>query len=369
MKRNSSGTSAASAPAKKPKVDSNKSIHDLEADYWGITQIKLVTFNYMWTIDNYSFVNLETGKSLPSPTFLAANNQSKWQLLLYPGGKNEETKSYVAVFLTLASPDKIMAQYEFCIIDENGEEQNVCKCAPSLFTKSNGFGSNFILKSTLEQKPGSLLPNDRLNILCKMRISANDVRHLTEANAIQLKASKHTLSSDLEALFENKQFTDVELNVNGVTLHAHRIILASRSPVFCAMFQNDMKEKKERKIDISDVQPKVMKEVLRYLYTETVNGLSSMGKDIMAVADKYDLQGLKIMCEKALSDDFTIGNVIEILVYADIYNANHLKKQAMLFINKHSKELIDKPEFKALEKSHPHLPIQIFRSMLSKQKI
>ena len=54
-------------------------------------------------------------------------------------------------------------------------------------------------------------------------------------------------------MLRDKQFCDVALNVNGREFEAHIIILASRSPVFNAMFISKMKENSNNKVDIEDV--------------------------------------------------------------------------------------------------------------------
>jgi speckle-type POZ protein len=59
------------------------------------------------------------------------------------------------------------------------------------------------------------------------------------------------LSQDFSMLFENKTFLDVILSVSGRELHAHKAILAARSPVFAAMFTHDMKEKRNNYMEIT----------------------------------------------------------------------------------------------------------------------
>ena len=48
---------------------------------------------------------------------------------------------------------------------------------------------------------------------------------------------------------------------------AHRLVLASASPVFAKMLQCEMKEAQTRKILIEDVLPEVVAKALRFMYT------------------------------------------------------------------------------------------------------
>ena len=60
------------------------------------------------------------------------------------------------------------------------------------------------------------------------------------------------LSSHLDGLFNNMQFSDVNLNIRGREFPAHKNILAARSEVFAAMFQHPTKEKLSNQIEIED---------------------------------------------------------------------------------------------------------------------
>lgn len=49
-------------------------------------------------------------------------------------------------------------------------------------------------------------------------------------------------------MFNDKVFTDVVFNVQGVEFQAHKSVLAIRSPVFYKAFTVDMIEKKKAKL-------------------------------------------------------------------------------------------------------------------------
>lgn len=54
----------------------------------------------------------------------------------------------------------------------------------------------------------------------------------------------------------------------GTKFKVHRVILASQSAVFKKMFEVDMKEKQCSIVNIPDISPMVMSDVIDYLYTE-----------------------------------------------------------------------------------------------------
>lgn len=61
---------------------------------------------------------------------------------------------------------------------------------------------------------------------------------------LQFKVPDCRLSDDLGVLWEQSRFSDVILCIQGKEFQAHKAILAARSPVFHAMFEHEMEEKK-----------------------------------------------------------------------------------------------------------------------------
>lgn len=94
------------------------------------------------------------------------------------------------------------------------------------------------------------------------------------------------LSEDLGNLFDNEKFSDVTLSVGGREFQAHKAILAARSPVFAAMFEHEMEERKQNRVAITDVDHEVLKEMLRFIYTGKAPNLDKMADDLLAAADK-----------------------------------------------------------------------------------
>lgn len=119
----------------------------------------------------------------------------------------------------------------------------------------------------------------------------------------------------------------------GKEYQAHKAVLAARSPVFAAMFEHEMEERKHNRVEITDVDADVLREMLRFIYTGKSNNLEKMADDLLAAADKYALERLKVMCEEALCSGLSVDNAAEVLILADLHSADQLKAQAIDFIN------------------------------------
>ena len=68
-------------------------------------------------------------------------------------------------------------------------------------------------------------------------------------------------------------------------------ILAARSPVFEAMFEHEMEERKQNRVDICDLDYEVVCEVLRYCYAGYTPLLEKMAEQLLAAADKVPFWG------------------------------------------------------------------------------
>lgn len=95
------------------------------AENWCYTQVKVIKFNYVWTISNFSFCREEVGETLKSSTFSAGpNDKLKWCLRVNPKGLDEESKDYLSLYLLLVSccKSEVRAKFKFSILNAKGEE-------------------------------------------------------------------------------------------------------------------------------------------------------------------------------------------------------------------------------------------------------
>lgn len=57
------------------------------------------------------------------------------------------------------------------------------------------------------------------------------------------------------------------LEVGGEMINCHKVILASVSPYFFAMFNDDMLERNSDVISLHDIEPASLKQLIDYAYT------------------------------------------------------------------------------------------------------
>lgn len=309
---------------------------------------------------------------LKSSTFSAgANDKLKWCLRVNPKGLDEESKDYLSLYLLLVSCPRpeVRAKFKFSILNAKREETKAMESQRAYrFVQGKDWGfKKFIRRDFLLEEANGLLPDDKLTIFCEVSVVADCVNLSGQSSAVLFKVPECRLPEDLGDLYDNQKFSDVTLSVNGKEFQAHKAILAARSPVFEAMFQHEMEERKQNRVAITDMSHEVMQEMLRFIYTDKAPDLDKMADDLLAAADKYALDRLKVMCEEALCADLSIENAAETLILADLHSAELLKAQAVEFINTHATDVMDTIGWKTMITSHPHLIAEAFRALASQQ--
>ncbi|ESO94307.1 hypothetical protein LOTGIDRAFT_232540 [Lottia gigantea] len=342
------------------------------AENWCCTQVKVIKFSYIWTINNFSFCREEMGEVLKSSTFSAgANDKLKWCLRVNPKGLDEESKEYLSLYLLLVSCNKseVRAKFKFSILNAKREETKAMESQRAYrFVQGKDWGfKKFIRRDFLMDEANGLLPDDKLTIFCEVSVVGDTINISGQSNCTPVKVPECKLSNDLGSLFERSLASDVILCVNGKEFQAHKAILSARSPVFQAMFEHEMEESKQNRVEITDQDHEVMREMLRFTYTGKAPNLDKMADELLAAADKYALERLKVMCEDALYSSLTVENVCDILVLADLHSADQLKTHAVDFINSHATDVMDTMGWKSMVSTHPHLIADAFRALASQQ--
>ena len=64
------------------------------------------------------------------------------------------------------------------------------------------------------------------------------------------------------------------------------------------MFANNMKETNTDRVDIEDLDPDVVCDMLLFIYTGGTPNIGKNAGDLIAAADKYQLEQLKGLCEE-----------------------------------------------------------------------
>lgn len=121
---------------------------------------------------------------------------------------------------------------------------------------------------------------------------------------------------------------DFTILVKSKEFRVHKCILSARSPVFMQMFLSNMKEAKDNKVKINDIEPCTFVKMLSFIYAGKIpEDLNYHAMDLFAAADKYGIEELKDVCEKHISLNVSKDNAMAVFKLATHYPCRYDLKQ------------------------------------------
>ncbi|KAG8193429.1 hypothetical protein JTE90_009646 [Oedothorax gibbosus] len=178
-------------------------------------------------------------------------------------------------------------------------------------------------------------------------------------NAFEVAESARAtnLSNSISKVYLDQKFCDVTLQVDNRTLLAHKVVLCAQSPVFCAMFENDTKEKNTNVIDITDVEVDTMELMLDFLHSDILKEDLST-EDICklySVADKYQISHFKQKCTRLLLSGLSVAEVCKVLILADLHQDDFLMSCVHNFVKYHANEIFHSSQWEEFNNENPIL--------------
>ncbi len=151
-----------------------------------------------------------------------------------------------------------------------------------------------------------------------------------------------------EKLWESRESTgDIILACGDASFRAHKLVLAAQSDTFAAMFaHHDTKEAQSGKVDIQDMEPRSVEELLHYIYLDKMTSDDTpveVFQELLVAADKYFISSLKAKCEHELSKELEVGNVCRIGALAAMCNASCLRDSVIQFLRWNFKSIVRDP--------------------------
>mmetsp|Transcript_8703 Transcript_8703/g.14762 ORF Transcript_8703/g.14762 Transcript_8703/m.14762 type:complete len:171 (-) Transcript_8703:72-584(-) len=161
--------------------------------------------------------------------------------------------------------------------------------------------------------------------------------------------------------------SDVTLMAEGKMIYAHQLILASRSTYFEALFSHDFTEREKRVVDFNDsgISYDQLVYLLSHIYSDNLKIDSKKLFDLLALADRYDVQSVKKKCDHLLAQHISVDTVCQIFKYANSFNCQRLKETCLLFTEEYHNDVMTSAGFEELDKEEM---LQIVRVNRDKKK-
>ena len=336
-----------------------------------------VKAQFTWVIDNFLDRPEKHQELIQSPQFFVEKPGGKtieWYLCLYP-------KSYyysednVAVHFYNAKKIPVKFSHEVSILDSSQRKRYVNKIVQadrtkepiSIDTKTGVY--KWLSRHNLKQDAATLLPGGQMTVYYELTIhnEASKVSSRREEDIDLCSKAKRfkEVGESFGKLLDDKDLTDMTIKCGAQDFPCHSLVLSARSPVFKAMFQANMKERESREVIIEDIEPAVFAEMLHFIYTgETKdNALEKTSVELLAAADKYELNSLKQACEDNLCSGLTKSNAVQYLILGDFYKSLKLREKALKKVATNMTSIVKTEAYQEL-KQYPDILIDIPKAMI-----
>lgn len=145
-----------------------------------------------------------------------------------------------------------------------------------------------------------------------------------------------TSSSDLRLrlrnLFLEQKHTDCSFRIDNTVIHTHKIILATASSVFEAMFYGPLAECKC--IVISDINVEAFQKMIMFIYTDEVDMTDTNIEDLVELyycAEKYLIDELLVKCCQLIKCTLNYQNILKALDLAVCMDIEEILKMCLQF--------------------------------------
>ncbi|CAA6653783.1 unnamed protein product [Spirodela intermedia] len=331
-----------------------------------------VNGSHKFVIQGYSLAKgMGVGKHIASDTFTVGGFQ--WAVYFYPDGKNpEDNSTYVSVFIALASEGTdVRALFELTLVDQSGKgnhkvhshfDRSLESGPYTLKYRGSMWGyKRFFRRAALETS--DFLKDDCLKINCTVGVVVSSM-DCSRLHSIYIPESD--IGDHFGMLLDNQEGSDVVFDVAGEKFHAHKLVLAARSPIFRSEFF-DSPGDDESEVVISDLDPKVFKAMLHFIYTDTLLEEDLASSNIPSTSFISDSLTAKLLapllCESYLCKDISVNSVASTLALADRYHALELRAVCLKFAAENLAAVMRSTGFEYLKENCPSLQSELLKTV------
>ncbi|KFO76428.1 Kelch-like 28, partial [Cuculus canorus] len=157
----------------------------------------------------------------------------------------------------------------------------------------------------------------------------------------------------LNLLRQHHELCDIILRVGDVKIHAHKVVLASISPYFQAMFTGNLSEKENSEVEFQCIAEAALQAIVEYAYTGTVLISQDTVESLLPAANLLQIKLVVKECCAFLESQLDPGNCIGISRFAETYGCHDLYLAANKYICQNFEDVCQTEEF--FELTHSEL--------------
>ncbi|KAK3760021.1 hypothetical protein RRG08_064694 [Elysia crispata] len=160
------------------------------------------------------------------------------------------------------------------------------------------------------------------------------VFHPSTEDNVRFESREHGKSvlAGLQHLRQMQQLFDVTLVAESKEFHAHRVVLASCSDYFRAMFTDGLKECTQSVINLNGLTASSISHLIDFAYNSSINIDSENVLDVLSGATHVQILPVITACENYLKDHLTLDNCVSTARVAELFCLTHLTHHVHNFV-------------------------------------
>ena len=139
------------------------------------------------------------------------------------------------------------------------------------------------------------------------------------------------------------------VSIDNIEFKAHRNVLSAASPYFDKLLQSNMKENREGIVRFEEISGSVLKDVLEFIYSGTVDVTQENAEKLIAAGNYLIIPGLKTASGRFLERKMSHINCISTFYLAEKYECDELITNSRLFIHENIVSVAKLDEFLLLQ--------------------
>ncbi|GBO13346.1 Kelch-like protein 20, partial [Araneus ventricosus] len=155
----------------------------------------------------------------------------------------------------------------------------------------------------------------------------------------------------LDELRKSNTFCDVLLCVEGDDFPCHKVVLASFSSYFKAMFTSEMAESQQREIVLNGVEASTLKLLLDYAYSSRIPINKNNVQALLSAANLLEVLPVRDACCRFLERHMDETNCLGIHCFAEAHACENLQKKAKEFTLRYFPDVMKHEEMLSLSQS------------------
>ncbi|XP_029345943.1 kelch-like protein 2 isoform X2 [Acyrthosiphon pisum] len=162
------------------------------------------------------------------------------------------------------------------------------------------------------------------------------------------KSSYAEIYDVLQSLRQDEILCDIKLETDdGGFIFGHKVVLASASPYFHAMFTN-FSEKNQDLVTIRQLDYSALQLLIDFVYSGKISITEKNVQILLPASNLLQLQEVKNACCDFLQAQLCPTNVIGINLLADLHGCMQLSTSSELYIQQHFSDVVEEEEFLSL---------------------